>query len=889
MSSTHSHKRKNSHLFLQRKNSSSADMMSYEMNPMDTNDFDAQTDRNGGKSSTDHEYTKDREDIESQLIPTSTINWNLKKLPKYKRFGLLIVITLLILLALLILPTTNITKGPLSTDEKTKRSFTVDEVLKGEFLYDETSFHFIRPPSPLLSQDSDPGLYVTILNEDNAMKFVAKRLFDVSFLEDLGKTTLKYDNIEYPIKKLRVNYELNKMIIGVNIQRKYRHSSQGLYFIKDLNTNVVKPISPFSTDELVDISYAHFSPRYNFIYFVHGNNLYIQNSNSDKGAQQVTADGSNNIFNGKPDWIYEEEVLSSEQAVWWAPDDSKMLFARIDDTNVAEYNMPKYTTKEAYSPLYSLKYPKPGTENPTIDFYMLDLRTGTIFLINIAKHIREELPNFSKDLILYDVQWIDPETCIFKVTDRASKSMLVLVYKRDPESLTIVRTLDSELYGGWIEKARKILPIPPKDEVGRNEYGYVDVQTDINGYNHLFYFETVTSQKGKQLTYGEWEITGTGIVGYEYESDTVSFTANEIGAMSQHLYGVTFTWKNGDSTLRTLQNPNGKHDFYDFELSSSGRFAVMKSLGPNVPFTAAGLLQEVLDATSIPEEYVLVLSDNTTFEDTLSKYDLPQKSYRTMKIDDDVDINYVEIKPANMDPKRNYPILVSVYGGPGSQTYTTKHSVFFEEAICSGLDAIVLEIEPRGTGGKGWKFKKWAKERMGYWEPRDVVEVTKRYIAQNEGLIDEKRIAIWGWSYGGFSTLKSVEFDAGQVFKYAIAVAPVTNWTYYDSFYTERYMGDPEANHREYQDISALQNIKSFGNLERFLIMHGTADDNVHIQNTYEFLDQLDLLNVENYDMHIFPDSDHSIQFHNAQHIIFRKLYYWLKDAFAGHFDSSSS
>jgi dipeptidyl aminopeptidase/acylaminoacyl peptidase len=195
---------------------------------------------------------------------------------------------------------------------------------------------------------------------------------------------------------------------------------------------------------------------------------------------------------------------------------------------------------------------------------------------------------------------------------------------------------------------------------------------------------------------------------------------------------------------------------------------------------------------------------------------------------------------------------------------------------------VVLFIEPRGTAGQGWRFRSWANNKIGYWEPRDIVKVTEQWLEND--FIDKQRTAVWGWSYGGFTTLKTLEYDGGNIFKYGMAVAPVTNWLFYDSIYTERYMNKPENNEEGYK-ISQISNVANLQKANRFLIMHGTADDNVHIQNTYSLLDLLDVGNVKNYDVHVFPDSEHSIYYHNANSIVYSKLSSWLKDAFYGDFD----
>ncbi|CCD25041.1 Ste13p NDAI_0E02240 [Naumovozyma dairenensis CBS 421] len=832
----------------------------------------------------------DDERLSSSPTPDRNLSWEswyIHKKYSHNKNKLLCISTsaLLLVFFIVIIPMLNTpsdssrSNGKNGNLSRKRNKFTINDIFNGDFSVDHKTFHFIEPASRLQSHDMDPGLYYTVEDKDLGRHFVAKQLFNKDFEQDLGSTKFFYDDKEYTVMNVIFNYRLDRAILMTDIVPEFRHSSKGYYFLKDLNTNKITPITPPASNSLEKLSYAAFSPSYNYVYFVYENNLYLKSAYNDGKVTQITNDGSSNILNAKTGWIYEEEVLASDKGIWWAPDDSKFVFAKINETDVPSYQFPLYTTGNQFPLTKEIKYPKPGTPNPKIQLYMLDLINSVLYQINTG--------NKDYDFILYDAQWVSSDFFLFKETDRASKIMNVKSYNAKESKLEIVRKIDSTKYNGWIEKTFKILPIPPKKSLDRTEFGYVDIAVDQEGYNHLFYFPTVNSTEGKQLTKGQWEVTDRGIVGFEYESDTIFFTANQIGPMAQHLYAVSLSDERGDDhyTVQTLQDPNQKNDYYDFELSSSGRFAMAKYLGSSTPQYRVGPLSDVLDANS-ESGRVINLTDDSEFKEALEKYNLPVTSYKNIVLDDGVTINYIEIKPAFMDPKKKYPVLVNVYGGPGSQTFTTKSSFLLEQAVASGLDAIVLQIEPRGTGTKGWKFRSWAKKKLGFYEPRDVTEVVQKFIKMNEPHIDRKRVAIWGWSYGGFTTLKTIEYDKGETFTYAMAVAPVTNWTFYDSIYTERYMDAPLNNEEGYRDISVVKDVEPFKNLNRFLIIHGTADDNVHIQNSYEFLDKLNLAGIRNYDMHIFPDSDHSIRYHNAQVIIYQKLYYWLETAFNGKFDN---
>ncbi|CAI4064435.1 hypothetical protein N7582_002703 [Saccharomyces uvarum] len=924
--STHSHKRKNSHLFSQRKSSnSSMDKPFFFPDSNNATNTDSQANENENtidesrptSSTIDvtdgpqtpflqerYSMAPQREsfefnDLENQGVTHSFFSvksfnrpWGEWSLPEKRSYALLFaLIALLLLFLMVILIPTKLTSNkttPAATSPAgsglNERSFSIENVLNGDFSIPEDTFHFIAPPQSLKSHDSDPGLYFTTKEIDGQTHFIAKQLFNENFEVNLGGNRFQYEGIEFTVSSVQINYNLDKLIFGTDLDPEFRHSSKGYYWTKDLSTGTIEPIVP--PEEVADgnehgllkLSYAHFSPAYNYIYFVYENNLFLQQGNS-RYAKKLTHDGSKDIFNAKPDWIYEEEVLASDQAIWWAPDDSKAVFARFNDTDVEDIQLNHYTnTKEPYLSSSKIKYSKPGFKNPDFDLFLVNLENDVLYSVNTGGQ---------KDSILYNAKWISPDSFRFEITDRNSKILNVKVYDVPSSKLLTVRTTDSNSFNGWIEKTKDILRIPPKPESKRTGYGYIDIHADNNGFNHLFYYPAIFAKDGIQLTKGDWEVTGNGIVGYEYETDTVFFTANEIGTMSQHLYGTSFADPATIGALQVIQNPSDKYDFFDFELSSSGRYAVSKKLGPGPPVKVAGPLTEVLDLANVNGDSVVQLTRDRKFKETIKNYDLPITSYKSMVLSDGIEVNYIEIKPANLDPKKKYPILVNIYGGPGSQSFTTKSSLAFEQSVASGLDVIILQIEPRGTGGKGWSFRSWARGKLGFWEPRDIIEVTKKFLQKNKPHIDENKVAIWGWSYGGFVSLKTVELDNGETFKYSMAVAPVTNWTLYDSIYTERYMNQPSENEEGYFEISTIRNFKSFESLKRLLVMHGTSDDNVHIQNTFRFVDQLNLLGLTNYDMHIFPDSDHSIRHHNAQKIVFQKLYYWLKDAFDGHFDNT--
>ncbi|CCH59242.1 hypothetical protein TBLA_0B04040 [Henningerozyma blattae CBS 6284] len=916
--STRSHKRKNSHLFLQRTNSDS--YLASEYNNMDSNydnlqssisetlmplednlnDTSIYNNANNNNANATNNNTNNRNkfpaeqfDIEEQRDALADQSlWSFfkpRKSDAMRRRSSLPIVILSFFCFLLIAIILLFRESKLIHDKNhfdiSTRNFGIETVLDGDFLPSFKPFHFItHPHSFALSQDEDPGLYWTL--NDDSTRFVARQLFDESFEKDLtlGTAGFKYNDILHNIHAIEINYDLNKILLGSDLEVQFRHSTTGYYWLKYLNTNEIEPITPLE-NQIVKLSYAKFSPRYNFIYFVYENNLYLKNiNNANSKVIQLTNDGSLDILNGKPDWVYEEEVLAKDSAFWWSSDESNFVFAKFNDSKVGKYSIPKYTSDDdkLYSTQKVINYPKPGTANPLVSMYLYNFQQGVMFDINLMDD------TLGVDYILYDVIWIDSNHVMFKLTDRTSKIMEIKIFNVELNKFILTNSFNSSSYNGWFEKQKVTLPIPSNIEKYRMDSGYINIEVDMDsGFNHLFYYPKVNSVEKIQLTKGDWEISGSkGIVGYEFDTDTIFFMSNRINSLSQQLYSVRI---NDPLNVNLLQDPKNGENYYHFTFSQSGRFAMMEYAGPSVPTRYAGYLTDLVSPDIDQNKHIINLTKNHELSESLSKFDLPITSFKTIRIPDShLDINVVEIKPRNMNPKKKYPILVNVYGGPGSQTFSTKFNIFMENAVTSGLDAIVLQIEPRGTGGKGWPFKTWAKEKIGYWEPRDITEITRKFIKENSPYIDEERVAIWGWSYGGFATLKTIEYDEGKTFKYAMAVAPVTNWATYDSIYTERYMNKPIDNPSGYIEISKINNFAAFGKLERFLIMHGTADDNVHIQNTFKFLDEMDIHDIRNYDTHIFPDSDHSISHHNAQDIVYQKLYYWLENAFTKKFDTLS-
>lgn len=712
------------------------------------------------------------------------------------------------------------------------------------------------------SADSDAGYY---LHQDNTI-LLLKKASDPDYVKKvIDLSSLTHNSTPLKSRLVSVTKSLDKIIVVSESKQQWRQSSFGKYWLVDVGTLQVEPINAIKEKDdsitLTNMNYAAFSPNGKFIYYNYKTNIYLKDLNSGK-TSQVTKDGDmKNILNGKPDWIYEEEVLGSDRAIYWCKDDSKFAFIKWDDTDVPVYNLEIFGDEE-YPKIEELKYPKTGFPNPVVSLYVYQTTNSKLIKVKQPEEQDKDAHFLGKDFIIYQTVWLNEEELLFKRTDRTSRILQVCVFSTVTGKTSIVRTVNTDKYSGWYKNNGDIYVLP-------DNKGYID-NVVLDNHDHLSHFKNSSDSQGAVISYGEWDVIG-GIAGYDKSENSAYFIGTSGNSLQRQIYKVSLD----DSSLTAITALDQIHS-YSLKVSKGGKWGLMKYAGPQLPTQK---LVELSKLPAEPEYYDSLLNLNNAFdvEATLETYQIPTKDYLPIHLHDNVTVNVVEVKPADFDEERQYPVLVSVYGGPGIQKVNCDFSYGFEEIVSSSADAIILYIDPRGTGGSGWDYRSWARDNIGYWEPRDIVEATQQYI-EDRPYVDTERVAIWGWSYGGFVTLKTLEYDMGQVFKYGMAVAPVTNWHLYDSIYTERYMGNPSQN--EYKDAK-INSYKNFEHVYRFLIMHGTGDDNVHYQNTLQLLNQFDLIGIENYDVHVFPDSDHSINHDNANVIVYDKLYSWICTAFA--------
>ncbi|CCF58334.1 hypothetical protein KAFR_0E01800 [Kazachstania africana CBS 2517] len=720
------------------------------------------------------------------------------------------------------------------------------------------------------TDNEDRGFYTTSMNDS----YVVKSVTDQDFAEVLfhGRY-FTHDGKNFTVDEIIPSPDVKQLLIRTQTVKNWRHSVFGSYFV-------------FKIEELSfvhvgdDIALAKWSPDADNIAFVQNNDIYIYSTKTASQLRRITNDGSAEVFNGKPDWVYEEEVLSSDTALWWSPNARFISFIKIDETHVREFNIPYYVQHEndIYPEMRSIKYPKSGTPNPEVDLFVYDTKEDSTYESKISNFYE------NPDFLLTEVTWIDGFNLIVKTSDRSSDCLKVVAINLSTKETTISREESSE--GGWWEITQNTTPLLLNRSATKQESGYIDI-IPIAGFNHLVYYPVKNSSGYIKLTKGDWEvIDGPSAVDKEY--GRIYFIATRKSSTERHLYYVNVNNLGEIVEVTDTSKPG----LYKATFSSSARFALLSYNGPDVPY------QKIIDLRSyytdsevegnVIGKTLYYLEKNVKLREMLSQYDIPEKSFQQLDLGQDesgntILVNSYEILPNDFDPKKKnyYPVFFYAYGGPNSQQVLKSFSIGFNEAIASQLNAIVVVVDGRGTGFKGKAFRSLLRDRLGKYEALDQISAASFYGAKS--YVDEEKISLFGWSYGGYLTLKTLERDSGKHFKYGLSVAPVTDWRLYDSIYTERYMHTPQENAAGYEE-SSVHNITSFNDVNRFLLIHGTGDDNVHFQNSLKFLDLLNLNSVKNYDVHIFPDSDHAIRYHNAGTMVYDKLFEWTKHAFTGKF-----
>lgn len=736
------------------------------------------------------------------------------------------------------------------------KKVTLSEVLQGQWYAKSRAVSWIagaNDEDALVLEKGAQGKDYLVVEDIRAWKGDTSAMATQSLMKD-GAFRVN-GQIIYP-SRVWPSPDLKNVLVMSEEKKNWRHSFTGRYWIFDVAQQKAQALDPLHPDARVQL--ASWAPTSDAIVFTRDNNMFLRFLSSTD-VRQITTDGGPQVFYGAPDWVYEEEVYSGNSVTWWSNDGQYVAFLRTNESAVPEYPVQYFLSRpsgqapapgeENYPEVREIKYPKAGAPNPIVDLQFYDLVEGKVFSVDISGGFADD------DRLIIEVVWASSGSgnVLIRETNRESDTLRLVLIDVISRSGKVVRTLNvADLDGGWVEPTQTTRFIPADPSNGRPYDGYID--TVIHDDNdHLAYFTPMDSSQPIMLTAGDWEVVKAPSA-VDLKENVVYFVATREAPTQRHLYSVKL-----DGSAFKAMTDISKPGYYDASFSKGAGYALLSYEGPNIPN------QKVVSTPSNPTKYEDVLEENQGLAKLASEHELPIEIYSNVTIDG-FTLQVVERRPPHFDEKRNYPVLFHLYGGPGSQTVDRRFTVDFQSYIASGLDYIVVTVDGRGTGYIGRNGRCIIRGNIGYYEARDQIETAK--IWAKKQYVDKHRLAIWGWSYGGYMTLKTLEQDGGETFQYGMAVAPVTDWRFYDSVYTERYMHTPQHNPSGY-DNASISNMTALGSNVRFLMLHGVADDNVHMQNSLTLIDKLDLANVDNYDVHVFPDSDHSIYFHNANRIVY--------------------
>ena len=637
------------------------------------------------------------------------------------------------------------------------------------------------------------------------------------------------DSDDERLKRME-NYTFNtsedKILIATNTESIYRYSTKSVYYIYNTKTKTIKNL-------LKDkVMYATFSPNGKNIAYVFENNLYVY-SLLTEDTKQITFDGVNNkIINGASDWVYEEE-FSLVRSFDWSHDSKTIAYYKFDESDVKEFSMDifnggLYPTQEVF------KYPKAGEDNSKVTLHLYDLKTNKITDINFRKNY-EYIPR---------IKW-------FSMKDSTQKLIIFGMNRHQNELDVLTSQTDGSTRIFFSEKDKYYIDIHDNITFLKDHDAFIWT-SEKDGFNHI-YIKYLFDSNDIQITKGNWEITK--FYGVD-ENKIIYFSSKESGSIYSALYKVDL---NDNDYKRILMTKNTGYNYITF---SKGMKYFMNSFSDrNTPPYIT--LNRTFDG-----KIIKVLEDNYDFSEKIKKYNLSEKEFFTIETEDGVELNAWMMKPTNFDPNNEYPLYMFLYGGPGSQQVTDNWGWFnyFWYQHLNELGYIVACVDNRGTGGKGAEFKKMTYKELGKYETTDQINAAKYF--GNLGYINKNRIGIQGWSYGGYMSSLAITKGA-DVFKMAIAVAPVTNWRYYDNIYTERYMRTPQENASGYDDNSPINHVDKLKG--SYLLVHGTADDNVHVQNTMEMISALIKANKQ-FDLFVYPDKNHGIYGGNTRYHLYKKM-----------------
>ncbi len=632
-----------------------------------------------------------------------------------------------------------------------------------------------------------------------------------------------------PFQDYEFSPDETKVLLATKKESIYRHSSKSRYYVYDLATGKLDSLATDGKQQL-----ATFSPTRNQVAFVKDNHMHIQDFDSGNHTLTSFGKGEDDAYiAGAVDWVYEEE-FSFNKGFAWSPDGNYIAYYQTDEREVPLFSMDVYG-KDLYPYEEEFKYPKAGEPNSKVTIHIFDVKNKTDRLVEIPEEY-EYIPR---------IKWT-----------QASHELVIFTMNRHQDKLALwkVKAGETGVKKLYQETAPSYLEI--NDNLTFLKDGSFIWTSEKDGYMHIYHISKDGAEQN-QLTKGNWEVTE--FYGVDEKDGVIYYQAAEESPLERAVYRINLKGKD----KKKLSENKG---WNSAEFSNGFKYFINTYSSKDVPTL------ETLHGSD--GKKIRVINDNADLKEKLRGYDLAQKEFFKFKNEQGNELNGWMIKPQDFDPGKEYPVLMFVYGGPGSQTVKNQYDGYnhFYYQSLANQGYIIASVDNRGTGARGRDFRTTTYQQLGKVETEDQISAAK-YLGSLP-YVNADRMGIWGWSYGGYMSSLALTKGA-DVFKMAIAVAPVTNWRFYDSIYTERYMRTPQENADGYDDNSPINHVDKLRG--KYLLVHGAADDNVHLQNTMRMTESLVQADKQ-FDLFVYPDKNHGIYGGNTRFHLYRMMTDFIKE-----------
>ncbi|OAB25159.1 dipeptidyl-peptidase-4 [Flavobacterium fryxellicola] len=671
----------------------------------------------------------------------------------------------------------------------------------------------------------------TVLNADRQSRSMQIDLYDFATLKKVSTLidTKAHKELSDGIDSYTFDAGEKMILLACNTNQIFRHSFTADYFLYDIASKKLRKLFDFQIQE------PTFSPDGSMIAYAKENNLYVYNLASNQSTPITTDGQKNSIINGITDWVYEEE-FAFVKAFDWSADSKKVAYIRFDETQVPEFSMSMFA-KDLYPTMQTFKYPKAGENNAVVSLHIYNVNSNAVKNINLGNY---------KDFYIARMKWTnDANTLSAQVLNRHQNNLDLVFIDGNSGSAKVVLNEKDKAYVDVTDNLTFL-----KD----NSFIWT---SEKDGFNHIYLYDKNGKLKN-QVTKGKWEVTN--YYGLDEKTNTVFYQSVENGSINRDVYRIGLDGKN---KVRLSQ----------FTGTNAATFSPNFQYYINTFSSAAQPTKYTLNDAKFGKQ-VQVIENNEALAAKLKNYDLPAKEFFVLKTAKGIELNAWMIKPKDFDATKKYPVFMYQYSGPGSQQvnneWNSTDDYWF--MMLSQQGYIVACVDGRGTGFKGADFKKVTQLQLGKYEVEDQIDAAK--AIGNYSFVDKARIGIFGWSYGGFMSSNCI-LKGNDVFKMAIAVAPVTNWRFYDSVYTERYMQTPQENASGYDDNSPINHVSKLKG--KFLLIHGSGDDNVHVQNSMQMMEALIQANKQ-FDSQIYPDNNHGIYGGKTRIQLYTKMTNFIKE-----------